>query len=250
MWRIFWDWQKKTTRAWDIPSMVKRQHLMCSTIHNKSKQITEVELLKMTCKDWHNFFLLLYLLTCFLSFWLVRHHHHSSCSLSVIAFFACKIHPQKLTEKHSLLHPAHCCYLYYSIPKSYCYIPHAFHPQHIQRWILMTSLKLQSSYYSRPGGRSKFGSSVCIPSPQILALVTLCKKKGTSDNIIQLPHQYAWDEHAWGSSGEPMGSCLAALENRHGRLVPAFGGGRSTWADHKLACHVQSSTVTGWPLTP
>lgn len=71
--------------------MVDRQHMICSSIYNKSKQITEVGLLRMICKDWHHFFLLLYLLTCFLSTWLVRQHHRSSCSLSVIAFFRCKI---------------------------------------------------------------------------------------------------------------------------------------------------------------
>lgn len=106
--RLTW---KKTTRAWNIPS---RQHMMCSSIHNKSKQITEAELLRMTCKDWHNVFPFLYWLTCFLSSWLVRQHHRSSFSLSVIAFSDVKffthqnIHLEQQKEKHSLLHPAHC----------------------------------------------------------------------------------------------------------------------------------------------
>lgn len=83
--------RKETTRAWDIPSVVNRQHIMCSSTYNKSKQITEVGLLKMTCKAWHNYLLLLFLLTSFFSSWLVRQHHRSSCSLSVKSFLRCKI---------------------------------------------------------------------------------------------------------------------------------------------------------------
>lgn len=183
---------------------------MCPSIYNKSKQITEAELLRMTCKNWYIFFLLLYLLTCLLSSWLVRQHHHSSCSLSVIAFFRCKIvhtsehTPSEVNREAFLAAPSTlhviCTTVY--LNHAVTYPMHSTH-NHIQCLILVTSLKLQSWYHRRPGSSSKFGSSVCISSPQISALVTLCKQKETSDNIIQLsPHIPEMSLHE-GAQGSP-----------------------------------------------